>query len=61
MKLQSMDERMILGTRFISGVVATLVSQIVETAIEVYALTPLEAKELRAAYCDRDLFTIVPS
>jgi len=56
-----MDERIILGTRFISGVVATLVSKIVETAIEVYALNPLEAKALRAAYCDRDLFTIIPN
>jgi len=56
-----MDERIILGTRFISGVVANLVSQIVETAIEVYALSPLEAKALRVAYCDRDIFTIVPN
>jgi hypothetical protein len=54
------SERIILGKRFISGVISEIVSRVVETAIEVYALNTQQAAALRKAFSEKHLFEIVP-
>ena len=54
------SERIILGKRFISGVISEIVSRVVETAIEVYALNTQQAAALRKAFSEKHLFEITP-
>ena len=54
------SERIVVGKRFISGVISEIVSRVVETAIEVYALNTQQAAALRKAFSEKHLFEITP-
>ena len=55
------SQRIVVGSRVVSSIVSNLICRIVETAVEVYDLKPDQANALRKAFCQRDLYSIVPS